>query len=240
LEMNLKLAHLVAIQFGIFIGIVICLVFSRFESARPRTAAEMRERATERTAAGDRMSEPADEFADMANDREELDPAEQLTDQSTPAMPNEYSPEAVEKSMAILTKLYYEQIAPRRNVSSSPANIAVAPSYTEVASEPAVVQTDDPAPQTVAYVQPSQVIVYPQPAQVVLFSHLRRFVNRCRPAPHPSALASNSHRRWNSGGIQLSGFPESRPPRSLGLEQRRTTGVPTCPSTQGFPPRGKR
>lgn len=238
--MNLKLAHLVAIQFGIFIGIVICLVFSRFESARPRTAAEMRERATERAAAGERMSEPEDEFADMANDRDELDPAEQLTDQSTPAMPNEYSSEAVEKSMAILTKLYYEQIAPRRSVSSSPANTAVAPSYPEVAQEPAVAQIDDPAPQTVAYVQPTQFIVYPQPVQVVVFSNPRRFVNRCRPASHPSALAPNSHRRRDNGWTHLSGLPESGPPRSFGLEQRRTTGAPTCPSTQGLTPWGNR
>jgi hypothetical protein len=238
--MNLKLAHLVAIQFGIFIGIVICLVFARFESARPRTAAERRELATERAAAGQRMSEFRDERADMANDHEELDPAEKLTDQSTPAMPNEYSPEAVEKSMAILTKLYYEQIAPRRNAISSPANTAVAPSYTEVAPEPEVVQSDEPAPQTVAYVQPTQVIVYPQPAQVVVFSNPRRFVNRCRPAPHPNALASNSHLRRDNGGTRLSGLPESRPSRSFGLEERRTTGVPTCPSTQGFTPRGSR
>jgi hypothetical protein len=189
------------------------------------------------------MSEPADEFADMANDREELDPAEQLTDQSTPAMPNEYSPEAVEKSMAILTKLYYEQIAPRRNASSSPANsafAAVAPSYTEVPQEPAVVQTDDPAPQTVAYVQPTPVIVYSQPAQFVVFSHRRRLANRCRPPSLPGTLASNPRWRRDSGGTHLSGLPESRPPRSFGLEQRRITGGPTCPSTQGFTPRGKR
>jgi hypothetical protein len=236
--MNLKVAHLVAIQFGIFIGIVICLVFSRFESARPRTAAEMRELATKRAAAVERMSEPEDEFAEIADNREMLEPDEPLTEQSTPTMPNEYSPEAVEKSMAILTKLYYEQIAPRRTVRSSPANSSIgtdAPSYTEVAQEPAVVQTDDPAPQTVAYVQPTQVIVYPQPAQVVVFSQPRRFANRCRPSPHPSALASNSHRRQNAGGTRLSGLPESRPPRSFGLEQRRN-----CPSTQGVTPQGKR
>lgn len=227
--MNLKVAHLVAIQFGIFIGIVICLVFSRFESARPRTPAEIRELATERAAAVERMSEPADE----------LEPAEPLTEQPTAALPTEYSPEAVEKSMAILTKLYYEQIAPRRTVSSSPANTAVAPSYTEVAEEPAVVQYDDPAPQTVAYVQPTQFVVYPQPA-VVVFSQPRRFVSRCRTAPHPSALASNSHQRRNSGGTQLSDLPGSRPPRTLELEQRRTTGVPTCSSTQGWTPQGKR
>ena len=238
--MNLKVGHLVAIQFGIFIGIVFCLVFFRFESARPRTAAEMRELATERAAAVERMSEPTDERADMADNREKLEPAEPLSEQPVPAMPNEYSPEAVEKSMAILTKLYYEQIAPRRNAASSPANTAVAPSYTEVAQEPETAQIDGPAPQNVAYVQPTQFIVYPQPVQVVVFSHNRRFVSRRGPHRHP-----------DSGGTHLSGLPEfespaspsaalRRPPGILGLEQRRTGGVLTGPSLQGFTPRGKR
>jgi hypothetical protein len=237
--MNLKVAHLVVVQFGMFIGIVICLAFSRFEYDRPRTAAEMRERATERAAAVERMAEPEDE-RDMADNREKLESAEPLTDQRAYPLPNEYSPEAVEKSMAILTKLYYEQIAPRRTASSSPANTAVAPSSAEVVQEPQVVQYEDPAPQTVAYVQPPQFVVYPQPVQFVVFSQPRRFVGRCRPAPHPGALASNSHRRWDNGGTHLNGLPESRPPRFFGLEQRRTAGVPTCPSTQGLASRGNR
>jgi hypothetical protein len=240
--MNLKVAHLVFVQFGMFVGIVICLAFFRFELATPRTAAEMRKPATERARAVERMSEPEDERADMADNREKLEPAEPLTDQPAYPLPNEYSPEAVEKSMAVLTKLYYEQIAPRRNASSSPVNssvAAVAPSYTEVAEEPEVLQMDDPAPQTVAYVQPTQFVVFPQPA-VVVFSQPRRFVGRCRPAPHPGAFASNSHRRWDNGGTHLNGLPESRPARPLGPQPRRTTGVPTCPSTQGLASRGNR
>ena len=238
LVMSLKAAHLVLIQFGIFIGIVICLAFSRFESFRPRTTVEMREPAAEHAATGERMAEPEDEFADVADNREMLQSDDSLTEQPAAAMPNAYSPEAVEKSMAILTKLYYEQIAPRRTVSSIPANTGVAPSYNEVAPEPDVVQTEDPAPQTVTYVQPTQVIVYPQP--VVVFSNSRRFVNRCRPAPHPSALASHSHRRQDSRATHSRALPESRPARSFGLEQRGTIGVTSFPSTQGFTPRGKR
>jgi hypothetical protein len=237
--MNLKVTHLVAVQFGIFIGIVVCLVVLRFESAKP-TPAEMRELAAERAAAIDRTSESNHERGDLADNREKLGPAEPLTEQPAYPLPNEYSPEAVEKSMAVLTKLYYEQIAPKRPASSIPVNTAVAPAYTEVTQEPAVVQYDDPAPQTVAYQQPTQFIVYPQPVPVVVFSNPRRFANRCRPGPHPGALASNSHRRRDSGGTHLSGLPGSRPPRSFGLEQRRTTGASTCPSPQGFTPRGKR
>ena len=247
--MNLKVAHLVSVQFGIFVGIVSCLVFFRFEFARPRTAAEMREPATKRIAAVEPKSEPDDE-RDRVDYRDELEPDEALTEQTVPAMPNEYSPEAVEKSRAILTKLYYEQIAPRRNPSSNAANKSTA-AYTEVAQEPAVAQVYDPPPQTVAYVQPTEVIVYPQPVQVVSFARPRRFVNRCRTAPHPSALAPNSQRRWDNRGTHLNGLPgfESPaspsaalrpPPGPLGLGQPRTTGGPTCPSTPGFTPRGKR
>lgn len=241
--MNLKVGHLVSIQFGIFIGIVCCPMFFRFEYARPRTAAEMRESTAERTAAVEPMSEPEDQRAYMVDNGAEPEPAEPVTEQPAPALPNEYSAEAVEQSRALATKLYYEQIAPRRNASASPANssiAAVAPSYTEAAQEPAVVQIDDPAPQTVAYVQPTQVIVYPQPAQFVVLSHPRRFVNRCRQAPHPGALASNPHRRPDRGGTHLSGSPAFRLAGSPGVGLRRSTGVPSCTSTQGFTPPGKR
>ena len=230
--MNLKLTHLVTAQFGIFIGIVCCLVFSRFELSRSRTAAETREPASERVAAVQPKSEPEEELAEIVDDRGELEPAEPLTVQADSALPTEYSPEAVEKSMAILTKLYYEQIAPKRKASTVAANTAVAPSYTEVAEEPAVVQYVDPAPQPVAYVQPTQVIVYPQPVQFIVFPQPRRFVNRCRPAPHPGAFAANLHHRRDGGGMQVNGSPQRG--------QHRIAGAPTCPSTQGFTPRGKR
>ena len=243
--MNLKVAHLVSIQFGIFIGIVFCLVFSRFEYFRPHAAAEMRKPATERATTVEPISEPEDQASDMVDDAAAPEQSDRFTEQPAPALSNEYSPEAVERFRALATKLYYEQIAPRRNASSSPANssiAAVAPSYTEVAQEPEVVQVEDPAPQTqtVVYQQPTQVIVYPQPAQFVVFSHPRRFVRRCRPAPQTGALASNSHRRRDGGGTHLSGLPGSRPPRSPGGVHRRNTGVPTCRSTQGFTPRRKR
>jgi hypothetical protein len=172
----------------------------------------------------------------MTDDGAGSEQAEWASDQSIPAMPNEYSPEAVEKSRAILTKLYYEQIAPRRNPSSGRAN---APSYAQVAQEPAEVQVAEPAPQTVAYEQSPQVIVYPQPAQFISFARPRHFDNRCRPAPRPNAVASNSPRGRNNGGTHLNVLPEARPLGSGGLDQRRT-GVPACPSTPGFTPRGKR
>lgn len=241
--MNLKVAHLVSIQFGIFIGVVVCLVFSRFEYRRPHAAGEMRKPATERATTVEPMSEPEDQASDMVDDAAAPEQSDRFTEQPAPALPNEYSPEAVEKSRALLAKLYYEQIAPRRFTSGNPATTqvaAVAPAYTEAVEEPAIDQTNDPVPETVAYVQPTQVIVYPPPAQFVVFSHPRRFVNRCRPAPQTGALASNSHRRHDSGGTHLSGSPGPRPPKSLAVVHRGNTGVPTCPSTQGFTPGGKR
>src|SRR4051812_30854390 len=115
--MNLKVAHLVSVQFGIFIGVVVCLVLFRFESFRPRPAAEARKPATERSTTIEPKSEPEDQASDMPEDAPPPKESDALAEQSAPAMPNEYSPEAVEKSMAILTKLYYEQINPRRNAS---------------------------------------------------------------------------------------------------------------------------
>ncbi|MEY2550279.1 MAG: hypothetical protein QOG12_423 [Verrucomicrobiota bacterium] len=59
--MNLKVAHLVSIQFGIFIGIVCCVAFSRFGYFRPRAAAESRPPLTEGATAVDPLSEPEDQ-----------------------------------------------------------------------------------------------------------------------------------------------------------------------------------
>ena len=250
--LNLKVAHLVLVQFGIFLGIVCCLVFSRFEYFRPRATAERRAPVTERASAVEPLSQSEDQRADMG-DGADPEQAEPVTEQTAPALPNEYSPEAVERYRAEATRLYYEQIAPRRNTSGNPATThvaAVAPAYTEAVEEPAIDQTNDPVPETVAYVQPTQVIVYPQPVQFVVFSHPRRLANRCRPAS-PGALASNPHRRPDGGGTHLSAStaferpaaPASglrRPPGSPGVAHRRNTGAPSCPSTQGFNPRGTR
>jgi hypothetical protein len=234
--MNLKVAHLVSIQFGIFIGVVFCLVFSRSEYFRPRAATQTRKPATERATTVESISEPEDQALDMVDDAATAAESDQFTQQAASAMPTEYSPEAVEKSMAILTKLYYEQIAPRRRTTVA----AVAPAYTEVVEEPAVEQSYDPAPATVAYVQPTQVVVYPQPAQFVVFSHPRRLANRCRPATPPGALASNPHRRPDGGGTHSSVSPPfervTTPSSPLrGLTQNRNTRVSSCPPRPAKP-----
>ena len=234
--MNLKVVHLVAIQFGILVGIASCLLFFRFDSAKPRPAGEMRELATELVAA------VKDQQADMVDDLADPEPTEVVPGQLAPVLSNEYSAEAVERYRAEATRLYYEQIAPRRPTSSSltySSSAAVAPSSTAGAQGPAVVAMNEPAPQTVAYVEPTQAVVYAQPA-FVAYSPRRSFVNRCRPIPHSGAFASDSHRRPDRRGNHFSDSKECRPPRSLGVVRRRDTGVASCAPNQGFRPRGKR
>jgi hypothetical protein len=231
--MNLKVAHLVSVQFGIFIGIICALVFFRFEYAGPRKVAKMRQPAKERTAPAEPLSGSEDHDADIVDDGSEPQPDEAVTKQRATALPNEYSPEAVERYRAEATRLYYQQIAPRRYASSSPANsslAAVAPAYSEVAEEPAVAQTNNPAPETIAYVQPSEVIVYPPSGQFISFARPRPLFNRCRPAPRPGAFATNPHRRPDNW----------RFPRSRAVAQHPNPGAPQCPSPQRFTSRDKR
>ncbi len=96
--MRLKIVNLIAIQFGIFIGIVGCLVYSRFESAKPRTAAEIKQHATERAV----VREPASESGDQ---RANPEPAQLAPGQLAPVLSNEYSAEAVERYRAEATRL---------------------------------------------------------------------------------------------------------------------------------------
>jgi hypothetical protein len=223
--MNLKIAHLLSVQFGIFIGVVICLVFYRFESFRPRPAAETRKPPTERATTVEPRSAPEDQASEITDDAAAPDQSDRLAEQSTPALPNEYSPEAVEKSMAILTKLYYEQISPRRNSQANNSIAEVAPSYSEVPQQPQAVQFENPAPEPVTYTQPTQVIVYSQPAPFIIFSQPRRFVNRRRPAFQTGAFTSNPHRHHDNGATHVSGLPASCPPHSFAATHRGTPGV---------------
>ncbi len=244
--MNLKLAHLVSIQFGIFIGIVCCLAVFRSENFRPRTAAEKRGPVAERAAAVESLSQSEDQPGDLADNDADADLAELAVEPTRPALPNEYSLEAVERYRAEATRLYYEQIAPRRTATTTVA--AVAPAYREAVEEPAVDQTNYAAPETVAYVQPTQVIVYPQPIQFVVFSQRGRHANRCRPASPPGALGPNPHRRLDGRGNHVSASPPFERPTSPSFPLRRSHGTPavahhrntvvsSAPPTQGLTPR---
>ena len=246
-NMNLKAAHLVSVQFGIFVGVVFCLVVFHFENSRPRTVAEKRAPMSERAAEADSLSQSEDQPGDIADNDADADLAELAVEQPRTPLPNEYSPEAVERYRAEATRLYYEQIAPRRHTTVA----AVAPAYTEAVEEPAVDQTYDPAPEPVAYVQPTQVIVYPQPVQFVVFSQRGRHANRCRSDSAPGALASDPNRHRDGRGTHSNASrPFERPASpsstfrrsagSSGIAQHRNTGGSSCSPTQGFTERGVR
>jgi hypothetical protein len=222
----MKAAHLISVQFGIFVGVVFCLVVFHFENSRPRTAAAQREPETERAAASEALSQPDDQPGDNADNDADADLAELAAESPRTPLPNEYSPEAVERYRAESTRLYYEQIAPRRPPITTVA--AAAPAYPEAVEEPAVNQAYDPVPEMVAYVQPAPVIVYPQLAQFVVFSQRNRHANRCRPGSPAGTFASNPNRRGDGRATHA------------GIAHHANPGGSACASTQEPASRGKR
>jgi hypothetical protein len=247
--MNLKIANLIAIQLGMFIGIMSWLAYSRLESAEPRIATELQERAVKPVAPVAPGIKSDDQRPDAVDYRADRDESQPIAEQPAPAM-HQYSEAAVQRYSDLAAQLYYQQIAPRRYASSGLENasiVAKAPSYTEVEQAPAVVQ-DYPAPQTVAYVEPTQVVVYPQP-QFIAFSNSRRFANRCRPAsPVIGAQMARTHRRSDRPRPQLNDSTHStslsadscRPDKSFGVVQRRNDRMTSGRPTQGFGPRKRR
>ena len=229
--MNLKVANLIAVQFGVFIGIMSWLAYSHLPSAEPRTAAETRERTAESLATFAPVLKPGDERPQTVDYRADPEGAQPVAEQPAPAV-HEYSAAAVQQYSALAAQQYYQQIAPRHYASSGLENSSVAadtPSYAEVAQEPEAVP-DYPAPQTVAYVQPNQFIVYSQP-QFVVFSNRHRFANRCRSTLHPAAHMTTTHRRSDEGESHVSG---------AGVVPRRNASAPSCRLTQEFGPGGHR
>jgi len=249
--MNLKVANLVAIQFGVFVGMMSWLAYSHFESGKPpRVAEESRKGPVNSVAPVAPMADPEGQRPDAEDYRADPDRAQQITEQPVPVVQYHYSPEAVQQYTALATQQYYQQIAPRRYASSNLENrpVVAAPSYAKVEQQPAVVQLDQPAPQTVAYDEPSQVAYY-EPAQIVAYaqpypffaySSARSFGRRCRPAPRHGVLTPATPRRHDRGVPRLSGLRESCPPRSLGIVQRNEDDAPSCRPTQSFKHRGKR
>ena len=240
--MNVKVANLVAVQFGVLVGIVSWLAYSRFESAEPRIAVvEMRNSPAAPAAAavapisdlGSQVTRALDDDADREQDQS-------IGEQPAPAA-QQYSAEAVQQYTKLASQQYYQQIAPRRYASAGVASTSapVAPAYPEVAQEPAAVSSDYAEPlQTVAYAEPNQVVVY-QP-QFIVFSNQRRFPNRCRPTLQPRAVTPVAHRRPDRGGPHLSGSTESRPTKCLGTVPSRNPDVASCKPGQEVRPRGKR
>jgi hypothetical protein len=242
--MNLKVANLIAIQLGIFVGIMSWLAYSRLESAEPRIAAELQERAVKPAGSVGPGIKADDQRPDAIDGRADSDEAQPIAEQPAPAF-HQYSAAAVQHYSDLAAQQYYQQIAPRRYASSGLGTgpvVAEAPSYAQVEQEPAGV-TDYSEPQTAAYVQPNQIVVYSQP-QFVVFSNSRRFANRRRPAsPVIGAHMATTHRRTERPRPHLrdsTGFESTRPSQSFGLVQRQNDKLPSCRPTEGIGPRGRR
>lgn len=241
--MKVKVANLLAVQFGVLVGIASWLAYSRFESPEPRIAAgERRESPAAPAAAvapisnlGSQVARALEEDADREQDQSIGEQVVQAT------LPHQYSPEAVQQYAALAAQQYYQQIAPRRYASVGVASTSapVAPAYSEVAQEPEAVSSDYAEPlQPVAYAEPTQIAVY-QP-QFIVFSNQRRFPNRCRPTLQPNAITPNTHRGPGRGGSHLNGATESRPTKCLGTVPPRNLNVPSCKPGQESKSRGKR
>jgi hypothetical protein len=247
--MNVKVANLVAIQFGIFVGMMSWLAYSHFESAKPpRTAEENRKgpvNSVAPAAPAAPMADPEGQRLDPEDYRADPDRAQPVTEPPVPVVHYQYSPEAVQQYTALAAQQYYQQIAPRRYPGSNLGNppVVAPPSYAKVEQAPAVVPIEyEDAPQTVAYDEPAQIVAYAQPYPFFAYSSARSFERRCRPAPRHGVLAPVTHRPHDRRGPHLSGMRESCPPRSLAIIQPRDDDAPSssCRPTQGFTHRGKR
>jgi hypothetical protein len=242
--MNVKVANLVAIQFGVLVGIASWLAYSRFESAEPRIAAvEIQKRPVNSAAAVAPISDMGSQVTRVLDNGADREQDQSIGEQPAPATPpHQYSPEAVQQYTALAAQQYYQQIAPRRYASAAVANSSIAavpPVYTEVVQEPAAISSDYVEPlQPVAYAEPAQIAVY-QP-QFIVFSNQRRFPNRCRPTLQSAVVTPITHRGPGRGGPHLSGSTESRPTKCFGTVPPRNPNDPSCRPGQEFRSRGRR
>ncbi len=244
--MKLKIANLVSIQFGIFVGTMSWLVYSSLPPAKPRAAAEMQESTVSPVATDARVFEPRTprpRTRDYAVDRKR---ARQRGEQLQPTSQD-----------------YDEEIAPQPYVNSGPEAASIGGNslpYTTVAQESAVVPTESgDSPQTVAYAQPIQFVAYP--AETVVFLNSRSFGNRSRSPRLRGAFNAITHRPPNGGGphqniyqvvpgqipnppsrgpIVVPGQIPSPPSRGPIVVPGQIPNAPPCPPTQGFRPRGNR
>ena len=103
--MNLKTANLVAVQFGMFVGMMSWLAYSRLESAEPRKVNSISP-----------ISEPAGQRPYAIDHGAGRERAKSVAEQPV-SVAYEYSAEAVQQYSALAAQQYYQQIAPRRYAS---------------------------------------------------------------------------------------------------------------------------
>ena len=239
--MNLKVVNLVAIQFGIFVGIMSWLAYSQLPFARSRVTESPRSHpATERVANVAPNSNDVDQESETA-DRAEDEETNAITEPPAPVLPHEYSPAAVQQYAALAAQRSYQQIAPRRYASAGagPAYVTTsAPSSAAAAPEPAAISSDYVEPlEPAAYVEPAPVVLYSQP-QWVVFNNERSFRRRCRPTLSANAFPQRNHRRQDRLECRQNGSTESRPTRP-GIAHHRNVDSLDAP-TKGFAGRGRR
>lgn len=160
--MNLKIAHLVAIQFGIFVGTMSWLIYSRLPSPESSTIGESRGR--------------------MVNS---IRPEAPLSELKSPRSRTEDygadNAQSVGELQARTTERYNREIAMGPYANSVPNDrfiLVNSPSYANVYQETAGVPSDYvESPQTVEYAQP---LWYADSYPFVGYSNGRRFANRCR------------------------------------------------------------
>jgi len=222
--MNLKVANLVAVQFGIFVGIMFWLAYSHLPFASPRAATKTPEPKAEPAANVAPAFKPGDQPTQTVDDRADREEAGPVVEQPVPLL-HEYSPAAVQQHSALAAQLYYQQIAPRRYASARVENrpiVADAPSDAEVEQAPVAEVEYQAEPETAAYVQPTPFIAYPA-SQLVVFSNRHRFANRCRPASDPrGARPTFAHQRRDRGKSRLRGSTEFESPASPSAALRRS------------------
>jgi hypothetical protein len=220
--MNLKIANLVAIQFGIFIGIMAWLGYSRLPSTELREAPEMKGKMVNSVPPAAPVSEPKNprpDSVDSAADRERAEPV-------------------VEKPLPIAQTSDREISRVAYTATAAPANrsiVAVSPSYTEVDDDPEVVSSD--------YLQSPETLAYDQPAAFVVVSNRRSFGNRCRSTPRRDRFATTTQRRSDRGSAHLIGGGIASRPIGMAPSCRPNQGpiaVASCRPNQGFRPQGRR
>jgi len=252
--MNLKVANLVAIQSGIFFGVISWLAYTQIPFGESRPGTETRKSATKPVATlPSAATAPGNEPFQTVDYRADEEPAEPGAEQPlVPPPPHEYSPEAVRQYTALAAQQYYQQIAPRPYVSSKVENrpVVAAPSYAKREQEPIAVPAEyEEAPQAVVYEEPAQIVAYAQPYAFVAYSSFPRFLDRCRPAVHHrNARSTFSRQRPGSGGRHVNDSIHStslsadacRPAKSIGGGPRREDSAPSRPPNQGFASRGRR
>lgn len=214
--MNVKVVNLVAIQFGIFVGILCWLAYSRLPFAEPRTEGEPRESALNAGANVAAVFEPRRPLSHPTNYRTDRERAQPVDEQPAPMAPE-----------------YDQAIAPQAYANSVPDNGSIAvnsPSYAQVDQEAVIPSDNLESAQAVVYSQPIETVVYAQPTQIIVFSNPRHFGNRCQSKPHfgaPSTIRPQcpDRRNFRPDDTRVVPPPNVRPPADPPVPGSRPRGT---------------